>query len=667
MKKKSLTLILLISLSALLCLFFLKVWLADFDPQKSRPKDIFITKAIKLTDILYFSFSKETKQIPEYYLTVDSKDLIDLYQGLPKPFSKTILSNSTKISGQLTHNNQTYPVSLQVHGDLSNHWSLPKKSWDIKLKNNQTINGINRLKFIIPADRHLLFENFGLYLAQKFDLITPRHWLGNLYINNDLQGIYYIREDFNKNMLANNHRLDGDIFSELDDPSNLDSKGNPFPGSKNLWTDAKYWKKTHQATQTQANDFNQLLKLIVLLNQADDHEFKNKIGNLVDLDYFFRWQSHAVLLGSYRQDSQHNQALYLNPATNKFEIIPKEFAISPKVDLNRTLNPLSDRILSIPEFKLERDKVLSKYLTNNNLKIDLEYFNQLFHNYKSFFYQDQKKFLSNLGFNKTTKEQLKRYQFRFQSLQEKLANTKRLHFVGRLYPQYVCLSEILDQFASNKPDQLIFGGDFIPTNHSFKSITYLWSVFNQALNQVNIPFQLVPGNHDYYFYSYNQSLPQSQILDDNLLIYLDTNSANYPDPFILSLNQINFLKNALTSHESRVFIFLHHPVWLTQKTAGVNALYTASNWPQIEKLLIDYSHPVYILAGDGSRFIHHQNQNINYYISGLPKYKFKNSSVYLSLTINPSSVDVEPKKINHSKSCQIKLTINNLIDDLFLK
>jgi len=656
--------LLFINLSAVI---FFKHWLSDFDPQKYRFKDMLVTQLAKLTDIFYQPWFLPSTSIPEYRLLVDPQDLTGLYQSLPNPSTQAVLSNSPKISGQLFFQDQTYAVDLKIHGDLRNHWGMTKKSWAIKLADNQSIDGINEFKFILPADRSLLLESFALHLAEKFDLITPRHWFANLYINNQLQGIYYVREDYSDSMLKANQLPDGDIFTEIDDPNNRTSTGVPFPGSVELWMDVKHWKKAHNGFRQNPDDFSRLEQLIALLNQADDDQFKNHIGELVDLDYFFRWQAHAMLLGSFHQDFQHNQVLYLNPATNKFEIIPKEFVVNAEVDLSKPHNSLADRILSIPEFRDQRDQVLFNYLTTENLNSDLDFFNQLFNTYKPFFYRDHKKWLSNWGFNQTTMRQQSQYQLRFETLRDLLSHTTKLVFLGHLYPQFGCLSDIISQLQSHHPDQIIFGGDFIPTEHSLKSIDQLWQKFNKAINKLNTTYQLIPGNHDYYFYSYASPLPQHQVINNNLLIYLDTNSANYPQPFSLPKTTIDYIKNLLSNRQETVFIFLHHPIWLSQKTAGANAFYYAQNWSSLEQILLDYSQPVYLVAGDSSDFIHSTNQNINYYVSGLDKYNAQKASGFLIINIDQLAVDIQTHPLTYSSSCRLKLMVNDLIDELIIK
>lgn len=420
-KKYLYTLAALIFLISGVVLF--RFWRRDFDPEKLRPQDRLFVSLAKLTDFIYLPLMFGTNNLPVYEVFVPALELQSVFDALPAPFSNTILESgqSQKADGKLKVNGQEYEIKLSVRGDLPNHWSLPQKSWQVELKGGQNIEGTEELNFIIPSDRRLLFGIFGLHLAEKFELVVPKNWMGVLKINNRSQGVYFIRESNNGVMLERNQRADGDIYKEKDDPNNYDSKGQSVPGSKKLWQDPSAWKKVYDSGIFPDGDKNRLQTLIGLLNQNDAAVFEEEIGKLIDLDYFFRWQALALLLGSYHQDNFHNQNLYHNPASGRLEILPKEYIQSVKLSVTKKHNQLVDRILSIEKFRQRRDQVLLAYLTEENLLDDLEYFENLFVDNRSAFYRDHMKFLSNYGFDYTTKKQMADYETRFRYLQQELS------------------------------------------------------------------------------------------------------------------------------------------------------------------------------------------------------------------------------------------------------
>lgn len=399
-----------------------KEWIKDFDPGKLRPKDRFIVSLAKITDVAYFPWIFKPANLPIYEVLVTEGELQSVINSLPKPFSNAILESgqSKKGDGKLKIKDQEYDIKLSIRGDLPNHWSLAKKSWKITLEKNQTLDGMTELNFILPSDRGLLFESFSMNLAKKFNLITPKNWLGILKINHQTQGIYYIRESYDAAMLARNQRPEGDIYKERDDPNRYDYKGQKMPGSKHLWDDQSFWKKASDGKIYSSGDQSLLQALLQLLNNADDKTFKANIGNLVDLDYFYHWQALSLLLGSYHQDDFHNQNWYLNPNSGRFEILPGEFVLNISMPFDSKHNRLVDRILSFPEFKQQRNEVLKTYLTEENLQQDLAYFKNLYQTNRTAFYQDQLKFLSNYGFDITTEKQLEGYQARFRAIQREL-------------------------------------------------------------------------------------------------------------------------------------------------------------------------------------------------------------------------------------------------------
>ncbi len=650
------TVILSLALLLSFLAWLLKSWYQDFDPEKLRFQDRVIIKIGKITDLLYFPYLLQDHQLPTYQVFISTPKFNQLKQSLPSPFIKDLLQDYQQLSvaGRMVHQDQVYNLDLKVRGDMANHWSFYKKSYQLNLKNNQTIDGIEKLNFILPSDRRLLFESFSLNLAEKFNLMTPRHWFGWLKINDQDQGIYFIQEDYEAPMLANHQKPLGDIFSEVDDPNNLDSRGDPFPGCKPLWEKISCWRKIYQSPSSNPEDFSRLDQLLNLLNQPDDAVFTDQIPALIDLPNFFNWQAHAALLGSFHQDIQHNQLLYLNPQTNKFEFIPKELVPNLDQPLTDSHNPLVDRILSIDKFRQARNQVLINYLTDQNLTQDLQVYQQLVKQNKRSFYQDHHKLLSNWGFDQTTKDHLNIYQQRFSNLQQYFQAKPQTKIIalGHLYPQFNLLDKFIEQINQFSPDKVIFLGDFIPTQTQNFSLTKLWQQLHQSLNQLNASPILVPGNHDYWFYQFNQPLSRSFTLNQDLYLILDTNHVNYPDKFSLSQSTIDFVKTALKTPHQRVFIFMHHAIWLKQPQAGINVFYPAENWSKLANLLAN--HQVYVFSGDGSQFLHQTIDQVNYYITGLPNHLYKQSAQFIIIDIYPNTIDVYPVEFNLSSLDKFK-------------
>lgn len=141
-----------------------------------------------------------------------------------------------------------------------------------------------------------------------------------------------------------------------------------------------------------------------------------------------------------------------------------------------------------------------------------------------------------------------------------------------------------------------------------------WEEFNGFIDQLQMPFFYVPGNHDITNKVMEDVWKQRYGQTNYYFIYKDVLfiAANSEDQYrgssrgSISDEQYEWLKSVLAQHPDVrwTFLFMHQPLWL-QETDPVR-------WFDVEKLLADRKHAVFV--GHRHRYTKFERNNNNYYM-----------------------------------------------------
>jgi spore coat protein H len=197
----------------------------------------------------------------------------------------------------------------------------------------------------VPASR-TAFAELTLTVPGKFD--------------SEYLGLYTAVEQVDKRFLRK-HFGDGDGL--LLKPEGI--RGLPHFGDKLETYVANYLPKDAPAE----GELERLVELTRLINKADEAEFREKIGQYLDVESFARFLAANVMLASLDGfvGLGHNFYLYLSPKTGRFTFIPWDLDLafggfafygSPEQLTDLSLdhphvgeNKLIERLMAMPEFK----------------------------------------------------------------------------------------------------------------------------------------------------------------------------------------------------------------------------------------------------------------------------------------------------------------------------
>ncbi len=184
--------------------------------------------------------------------------------------------------------------------------------------------------------------------------------------------------------------------------SNKDTEGE---SSSSLFSVERLSDWKSYTSEIEDEYFEELDVLFRLIDNADNEEFAEKIGTLIDLDKFYSWQIINDLAGSTHQNDLGNSVLIFRKETGKFELVPWDVNMAePSELIYKEASILVRRILSQDKFYKDYIARLSEYLNSqSNFEDDLKYYDNLYENFKAEFYNDQAKIHNDMVFNKWVK------------------------------------------------------------------------------------------------------------------------------------------------------------------------------------------------------------------------------------------------------------------------
>ncbi len=247
--------------------------------------------------------------LPVYDIKIKPHEYGLILETVEKAKARGRLTDDLKqwAKAKFIHEGVVRDIKLRIRGDLSNHWSGPRKSWRIKIKGDDAFDGIREFNLILTSDGKGLSDHFCYRLFDRLGVMTLRDKYVVLRINGVLQGVYWQVEQVGAPLLAHHKKPDGSVFL------------NPLGG-----TELGSYKE-----QVTLNDETSLRALQVLLDfEADPTAEKFSAAcSVTDMEDYLAYLAASTLLCSdhttFRGD---NHKIYYNPSRGLFYRIPWDMA-----------------------------------------------------------------------------------------------------------------------------------------------------------------------------------------------------------------------------------------------------------------------------------------------------------------------------------------------------
>ncbi len=247
---------------------------------------------------------------------------------------------------KLTYNGVTHDVKIALTGMMTIHLENESKfSFEVKVKGDDTINGMKRFGMLLPDTRGYITDWLGMELMKERGLMGLRVDFVDVTINGKPKGIFYMEERFDKYLVENNRLREGIIFK-------LQEKLDPYQENK-LMEDPK--------TREQL--------LMIKRMWQDVLAGELEIGKFLDLKKTAQAFAVTDLINNRHALYRFNLRFYFNPVTGLAEPIVREWGALHKNDPDQwSLILEQPREMGTQRYKLERDKVLKMIFDNMEFK-----------------------------------------------------------------------------------------------------------------------------------------------------------------------------------------------------------------------------------------------------------------------------------------------------------
>jgi hypothetical protein len=288
--------------------------------------------------------------LPTYGLLLDNDKLDQLGSRPPSD------EGAAYVEGVLTHARRTRQVEVRYRGGKHSRWNHPQKSWQVRMKGEDLLDGHSSFNFINSPEVVPFEENIFLAIARDQGLLAPDYFPFRLLLNSAYLGLYFFEAPPDEGLLRRGRRVPGTLYFSEEATGDPQSPGEPKSGVSALWRSAKHW---NQVDSQGMGTPKELEALIFALNQASPQAFVDFAARHLDLDKLALFAALGVIFGSGQYDGQQNHALYFDPYRGKFEPIALSFGASGREpELTRTDNPLLFRLEQLPSYVTRRNRLL---------------------------------------------------------------------------------------------------------------------------------------------------------------------------------------------------------------------------------------------------------------------------------------------------------------------
>ncbi len=358
----------------------------------------------KIVNVIHLPYWFRQSELETYHITIKSNNLYELNNHKP-------LNDDGVSYGRMNDEDKHYvnamfeapgleysdEIKIRYRGTNNNNWDAEKNAYRIKFSKSNLFMGQRALNLFLPYDRAYFGEVLASYRAEKLGLFSAKFKFVRVYVNGRDMGVYLASEPWSKELLARSEMIDtNNVFSNKD-VSLAGLKTNFSVDRLDSW-------KSYTAISEEGY-FEELEALFRVMSIESDEEFADKISAILDLDSFYRWNLLNILQGSSHQTDLGNTVLLFKKETGKFQLVPWDVGLGDPLKFDFTKNlTLTKRIFGNEKLFSRFQEVVRDYVSNEeNLADDLAFYDELYKDLKSEFYNDQAKLHNDIMFDSRVK------------------------------------------------------------------------------------------------------------------------------------------------------------------------------------------------------------------------------------------------------------------------
>ena len=356
-----------ISLALLLLSFNsnLKIWKAGYIEEGqtlSQYNSLELETFSLIENSLKSIYPKAKTPLDQVRLYISEKNQNYLTSNLPYSVKKWV-------KGLILDDSKLKNISVRHRGDNPNNWLYNKKSWRVKRKKNDLVDGIRVFDYLLPRDSSLINTYLGYFVAEKMNIPIPKFRFVELYINDKYEGLYLELERIDENFLRRNNFMPVNIYKGT--PSRTDK---PLNQDNDLFNNPYLWEKRAIFNARDPSNFNDLEKLLTLVR--DSLNDKNKMNSLEKVATIKRWanfSAYETLIQSWHNYEKNNMYLISDPWMDEifpialdtiFNDTKSKIIIDEDISLDNAPHALMEAYMNNSKFMYFKYKLLENYINN---------------------------------------------------------------------------------------------------------------------------------------------------------------------------------------------------------------------------------------------------------------------------------------------------------------
>ncbi len=317
------------------------------------------------------------------------------------------------VPARIKYSDSIYDAKIRLKGDWVDHLTAERKwSYRIELTGEHTLFGMAKFNIQHPATRNYIAEWIFHKALKKEDIIGLRY----SFINAELKivgdsydslfdlGTYAMEESFDKFLIENNNRREG-VIVRINE--NLMWEGTVQARNAGLAAGMGEYQLSDYENITVLPFSQKKVLSDTALNQMftvarnlcyDFVKEKVSIADVFDVERLAKYNAISCLLGANHGLSWHNQRLYYNPVSARFEPIGFDGMAGEPITSIRFYYKSSNDIAYLRAFAQALEQVSKKEYVDSlfsslkEMDQNLELLNQEFPNFafdKDLFYKNQ--------------------------------------------------------------------------------------------------------------------------------------------------------------------------------------------------------------------------------------------------------------------------------------
>jgi hypothetical protein len=272
--------------------------------QPTNPVNLIKYHAVGVYERLFSPYIASTKSgLPVRRIYLPQQGLLKLGKRLPENIK------NWQRGFALFPDDNLHKVKMRFRGDNPFNWAYEKKSWRMKTRKTDLLEGKRIFNFVRPREASNLNLYLGHFIASETGILASDVRLIELFINDRNQGVFIEMPNLDETFLRAHGIMPVNLYKGEQENQERHYGSEPF-----LFNNPALWKKLSVFNQIPKKDRSDLKNLfdVAQKSQASDEAF-NRLKKIAPLNEWARFSAYQTLTQSWHNSSYHNQRLVADP------------------------------------------------------------------------------------------------------------------------------------------------------------------------------------------------------------------------------------------------------------------------------------------------------------------------------------------------------------------